>query len=150
MTHPVYGVGDLSESIRKIETDLLDQGIKLFPPTRSGERAQSLWLKIKPRLLRGASADITISALNLDWHREELRRAKSILIDMELIKPRADGCYVLGRLGPYSKIDELLRNEFFFLKLAEAAMLALSALAPKSKTHEGSRPSSASHYLGAE
>ena len=67
---------------------------------------------------------------------------------MELIKPSADGRYVLGRLGPYSKIDELLRNEFFFLKLAEAAMLALSALAPKSKTHEGSRPSSASQSSG--
>ena len=60
---------------------------------------------------------------------------------MELIKPRADGRYVLGELGPFSKIDELIRDQYFFLKLAEAVVLALGALAPKSKTHERHRPS---------
>lgn len=64
MTGALFGAAVSSETIRQIETSLLDQGIKLFPPTGSGERARSLWLQIKPRLLRGAPVDISISALN--------------------------------------------------------------------------------------
>ena len=93
--------------------------------------------------------EITASALKLDWHREELRRAKTILVEMELIKPSADGRYVLGPLGPFSKIDELIRDEYFFLRLAHEAVVALSALTPKSKTQERPCPSSASQRLAA-
>ena len=139
----------IPRSLREIEADLHDQGIKTYPPTLAGERARMLWRLIRPLLLRGAAVEIRASALKLDWHREELRRAKAILIDMELIKPRADGRYVLGQLGPLSRIDELIRDEFFLLKLAEAAVVALSAIMPKSKTHERPRPSSASHNSGA-
>jgi hypothetical protein len=137
-------LSEIGKQTRKIKVDLLDQGIMLFPTTRTGERARSLWLQIKPRLLRGDAVEITTSALKLTCHREELKRARMILLDMGLIKPRDDGRYVLGRLGPFSKIDELLRDEFFFLKLAEAALIALRAIMPKSKTHETPRPSSAS------
>lgn len=83
--------------------------------------------------MRGDAVEITNSALKLNWHREELRRARAVLISMDLLKPRADGRYVLGRLGPFGKIDELIRDEFFFLKLAEEAMIALSAIMGKSK-----------------
>jgi hypothetical protein len=43
--------GLASGEIREIEADLLDRGIKLFPATRTGERARLLWRRIKPRLL---------------------------------------------------------------------------------------------------
>ena len=125
-------LSDMQKRFRKIEADLSDQGIKFYPPTTAGERARTLWQSMKERLLGGAALEITRSALNLDWHPEELRRAKTILIDMELIKPREDGRYVLGRVGPFSKIDELIRDDFFVLRLAEAAIVALSAILPKS------------------
>jgi hypothetical protein len=143
-------LSDMRGEICKIKTDLRDQRIKLYPLTTAGERARTLWRRIKLALLRGAAVELTISALKLDWHREELRRAKSILIDMELIRPRVDGYYLLGRLGPYSKIDEVLRDEFFFLKLAEEVLLALNAIMPKSKTHERPGPPSASQNFGQE
>ena len=137
------------QKIREIEADLHDQGIKLYPPTTAGERARTLWRLIKQRLLRGAAVEITASALKLYWHREELRRARAILIDMELIKPRADGRYVLGRLGPFSRIDELIRDQYLDLKLLEEVVVALDAITGKSKTHERPRPSSASQRSAA-
>ena len=63
-------------TIRKIETDLLDQGVKLFPVNKTGARARELWRRIKPDLLRGRAIEITCSALGLDLHREELKRAR--------------------------------------------------------------------------
>ena len=63
---------------------------------------------------------------------------------MELIKPRADGRYVLGQLGPFSRIDDLIRDQYLDLKLLEDVVLALSAIGGKSKTHERPRPSSTS------
>ncbi len=149
---PEFGLSEMLERHRKIESDLLDQGIKLYPPTTAGERARTLWRHIKGQLLSGAAVEITASALRLDWHREELRRARMILIDMELIKPRADGRYVLGRLGPFSRIDELIRDQYLDLKLMEEVVVALSAItsiATKSKTHERPGPSSASQSPGA-
>ena len=134
---------------REIEADLRDQGIKFYPTTTAGERARTLWRRIKQRLLRGTAAEITISALKLDWHREELRRAKMILIDMELIKPRADGRYMLGQLGPFGRIDDLIRDQYLDLKLLEDIVLALSAIGGKSKTHERPRSSRPSQNSGA-
>jgi hypothetical protein len=125
---------DMQRRFRHIEADLTDQGIKFYPPTTAGERARTLWRHVKQQLLRGAAVEITASALRLDWHREELRRAKSILIEMELIKPRVDGRYVIGRLGPFSKIDELIRDQYLDLKLLEDVVLALAAITGKSKT----------------
>jgi hypothetical protein len=135
---------------RKIEADLTDQGIKFYPPTTAGERARTLWRRIKHPLLRGASVEITVAAVKLEWHREELRRARTILIDMNLIKPRADGRYLLGSLGPFSKFDELIRDEYLDLKLLEDVVLALSAIMGKSKTHEKPPSSSASQIWGGK
>ncbi len=131
---PFAWIADSRDTVREIEADLHDQGIKLYPPTKNGERARSLWRKIKPRLLRGGAVEITTSVLRLKLHREELRRARTILIDMGLIKPRADGRYVLGPLGPHSRIDELIRDQFFDLKLLEGVVVGLSAIMQKSKT----------------
>ena len=147
---PDFGLTEVQARHRKIEADLLDQKIRFYPPTTAGERARTLWRHIKGRLLRGAAVEITASSLKLDWHREELRRARTILISMELIKPRADGRYVLGPLGPFSMIDELIRDQYFDLKLLEDVVVALSAITGKSKTHERPRPSSASQNSGAE
>jgi hypothetical protein len=121
-------ISEMHERHRKIEADLVDQKIKFYPPTAAGERARTLWRRIKRPLVRGASVEITVVALGLDWHREELRRARMILIDMELIKPRADRRYVLGRLGPFSRIDELIREEFFWLKQLEVVVVAIAAI----------------------
>jgi hypothetical protein len=118
---------------RKIEADLVDQEIKFYPPTTAGERARTLWRQIKERLLGGAAVEPTASALKLDWHREELRRARAILIEMGLVRPTADGRYVLGHLGPFSRIDELIRDEFFWLKQLEMVVVATAAIT-KSKT----------------
>ena len=125
---PFAWIADSRDTVREIEADLHDQEIKLYPSTKTGERARSLWRKIKPRLLRGGAVEITTSVLRLKLHREELRRAKAILIDMGLIKPRADGRYVLGPLGPHSRIDELIRDQFFDLKLLEDVVVGLSAI----------------------
>lgn len=144
----VRTLSDIQKWLRNIETDLAEQGIKLYPSTTAGERARTLWRRLKVPLLRGAAVEITISELKLDWHREELRRARAILIDMELIKLRGDSRYVVGRLGPFSKIDELILDEYFFLRLVQAAGVALSALMPKSKTHERRRSSPASQTSG--
>jgi hypothetical protein len=67
----------------------------------------------------------------LEWHREELKRARNVLIEMELIKRRQDGLYVLGR---YDRFDELVRDSVFDLMLVEAVLVGLSAFLPKSKT----------------
>jgi hypothetical protein len=139
----------MQKRFRKIEADLVEQGIKFYPPTTAGERARTLWRLIKERLMHSAAVEITISALKLDWHREELRRARSILIDMELIVRRGDGRYVVGRLGPFNRIDELIRDDYLFLRLAHEAVVALSALMPKSKTHQRRHPASASQTAGA-
>jgi hypothetical protein len=85
------------EKIKQLETDLAEQGVALFPSTAVGQRAHSLWCKIRPHLLRGGSIDVKCSNLKLAWHREELRRARSLLVGLQLIRPRADGLYVLGR-----------------------------------------------------
>jgi hypothetical protein len=127
-------VSQLRKAIGRAEADLLDQGVKLYPRTRTGERARSLWLQIKRRLLRGAAVEITASALGLAWHRQGLKRAREVLVEMGLIKPRADGCYVLGPLGPFSMIDKLIREQFFDLKLLEEVVVALSEITSKSKT----------------
>jgi hypothetical protein len=144
----VCDISEIRDQIRKVEADLRDQGIKTYPAGTSGERARCLWLLIKQPLLRGVAVELNVSALSLDWHREELRRAKAILIDLELIRPSVDGRYLLGRLGPFSKIDELIRDEFFFLKLAEAVVVGLSCMMPKSKTHERPGAASASQNPG--
>lgn len=56
------------------------------------------------------------------------------MTEMELIKPRADGRYGIGPLGPYSRIDELIRQQYADLKLLEAVVVALSPMMQKSKT----------------
>jgi hypothetical protein len=121
---------DLRAKIRELEADLRDRGITLFPNTRAGHRALLLWRKIKQHLFQGGAVQITASVLGLEWHRQELRRARNVLIKMGLIKRRVDGLYTLER---YDRIDELVRDSFLELKALEEVMIALSGL-PKSKT----------------
>jgi hypothetical protein len=52
-----------------------------------------------------------------------------VLVEMNLIKPRADGRYGLGSFGPCGRIDELIREQFFDLKLLEGVVVALRAIA---------------------
>jgi hypothetical protein len=122
---------DLRYKIRELEADLHQQGVKLFPNTRAGHDAQVLWRKIKQHLFRGGAVQITASSLKLTLHREELRRARNVLVDMELIKRRPDGLYVLGR---YDWLDEEVRDRFSELKVLEEVMVAFASLMPKSKT----------------
>jgi hypothetical protein len=120
------------DKIRHLEADLVDQGVTLFPNTRAGQHAQLLWRKIKQHLLRGGAVQITTSVLGLAWHREELKRAKQVLVEMGLIRRRTDGFYVLGR---YDWLDEEVRDRFLELKVLEEVMVALSSVMTKSKTH---------------
>jgi hypothetical protein len=130
---PPAWMADSRSKIREIEANLTDQGIKLFPATKTGERAQLLWLRLKPQLLRGDAVETTVSALHLDLHREELKRARVVLVEMGLIKPRVDGRYVLGSLGPCGRIDELIRDEFLNLKLLESLVILLASIGERPK-----------------
>ena len=51
--------------------------------------------------------------------------------DMELVKRRIDGLYVLER---YDWLDEEVRDRFLELKALEQLMVTLGSLMPKSKT----------------
>jgi hypothetical protein len=113
------------DRIREVEADLHDQGVKLFANTRAGHHAQLLWRKVKQHLFRGGAVQITTSSLKLGLHREELRRARNVLVDMELIKRRPDGLYVLGR---YDWLDEEVRDRFSELKVVEEVLVALSGI----------------------
>jgi hypothetical protein len=122
---------ELQESIRRIEADLVEQGVWLFPYSESGRRAYRLWHQIKQHLFRGGAVHITTSVLGLSWHREELKRARNVLIEMQLIKRRPDGLYVLGK---YDWLDEELRERFSELRVVEEVMITLSGLMNKVKT----------------
>jgi predicted nuclease with RNAse H fold len=123
------------EKVRQLEADLLDQGIKLFPKTKAGVRAHALWRKIRLHLIRGGSVEITPSALSVSWHTQELKRARDVLVELELIRPRSDGHFVLER---YDRLDELVRERFMDLKLLESVLVALSGVVQKSKTQKKS------------
>ena len=123
-------VADTRDKIRHLEANLHEQGVKLFPNTRAGHHADLLWRKIKQHLFRRGAVQITTSALGLSWHREELRRARAVLIEMELIPQRADGLYLLGR---YDRIDELVRDSFLDLKAVEEVLVALSGVVSQVK-----------------
>src|ERR1043165_7282331 len=88
-------IAETRDKIRTVEADLRDQGLKLFPNTRAGHHAQLLWRMIKQHLFRGGAVQISGSVLTLDCHREELRRARQVLVEIELIRRRPDGLYVL-------------------------------------------------------
>jgi hypothetical protein len=51
-------------------------------------------------------------------------------IEMELIRQRADGLYLLGR---YDRIDELVRDSFLDLKAVEEVLVALSGVVSQVK-----------------
>jgi hypothetical protein len=121
--------------MKKIEDDLRDQGVSLFPPSMDGARATYLWHRVKVPLVRGNAIEITKSALRLDWHREQLRRAKATLLRMGLIKPTRDGRFVCGTRGPLAETDDDIREQFFCMRLLQEAAKALGELFAMSKTH---------------
>jgi hypothetical protein len=123
------------EKIKQLEADLADQGLKLFPNTRAGQRAHLLWCRIREPLIRGVGVQITASTLRLRWHRQELKRARDVLVEMRLIRTRADGLYVLGTYDP---VDELAREASLDLRLMEGVLGALGGLMGKSKTQKRS------------
>lgn len=100
---------ELCKQIRELEANLREQGITLFPLSRDGHRAHLLWQKINQHLFRGGAVQITAGVLNLAWHRQQLKRARQVLVEMELIKRRSDGLYVLGC---YDSLDEEVRQRF--------------------------------------
>jgi hypothetical protein len=132
---------DLRGQVKQVEADLADQGIKLFPNTKVGQRAYSLWLKIRTQLVRGGAVQITPSALGLNWQRQEMNPPRHELVEMALIRRRADGLYVIG---PHDPLDEPVRDRFAELKALEQVMVGLSGLMPKSKTQNRKTDSRAS------
>jgi hypothetical protein len=126
---------DLRGQVKQVEADLAGQGVALFPATRNGARARRLWDRIRSQLLRGAAIQITPSVLDLNWHRQELKRAREVLVGMGLIRPRSDGLYVLGQHDP---LDEIAREQFLDLKLLEGVLVGLSGLMGKSNTRKSS------------
>jgi hypothetical protein len=129
-------VADTRDNIRNLEANLLDQGVKLFPSGRSGQHAELLWHKIKRHLFTGGALQIRAGVLKLDWHREELRRARKILVEMGLIQVMPGGLY---KLKNYDWLDEELRERFSELKMVEEVLVALSSIGTKSKTHMSRR-----------
>jgi len=125
------------EAVKQVEADLLDEGIGLFPNTQGGVHAHLLWHRISEPLFRGAGVQIAISVLGLGWHRQELKRARDILVKMELIRPRPDGLHELGR---YDSLDEEVRERFVELRAIEKVMTSFGDIMRKSKTHRKPRP----------
>ena len=114
----------------------MNQGIKLSPNTQGGKHAHLLWRRIREPLFRGAGVQIAISVLGLGWHRQDLKRARDILVEMELIRPRPDGLYVLGR---YDHLDEEIRERFVELRAIEKVMVSFDGIMRKSKTRRRPR-----------
>jgi hypothetical protein len=129
-SQPDLCLSDLRERIGQIEADLHDQGVKLFPDTRAGQHAQHVWLRTRKHLVRGGAVQMTASVLKVGWHREELRRARNVLVEMDLIRRRIDGLYALGR---YDWLDEEVRDRFSELKVVEEVLVALSSLVSQVK-----------------
>jgi len=119
-----------SRNIRQAEADLLREGVKPFPITQPGLDAYKLWHLIKPRLLRGLSLELTPTNLRVDWHRQKLKRARDVLVDLELIRPTQNGSYVLGR---YSRLDDLTREGLLDVHIVREVHLILGTLLKKSK-----------------
>ena len=118
-------------TIQRVEADLLEEGVKPFPISQAGLSAYHLWNFIKQRLFRGVSLELTPTELKLAWHRQQLKRARGVLLDMGLIRQTEDDRYVLDR---YSFMDDLTREELLNVHLMREANLILGRLMPKSKT----------------
>jgi hypothetical protein len=129
-------VREVRNNIREVRGDLTNHGLKLFPATQAGLHAHLLWCHIRQRLFLGGTIGITLSALQLRWHRQELKRARDILVEMELIRPRPDGLYVLGR---YARLDDEVRERFVELRAIEKVMVSFDGIMGKSKTHRRPR-----------
>jgi hypothetical protein len=114
----------MREGLKRLEVDLADQGVALFASTAVGHRAYVLWRRLRQHLLHGGSVQITPSALGLTWHRQELKRARDVLVEMGL--------------GRYDPLDELARERFLEVKLVEGVLAALGGLMGKSNTRKWS------------
>jgi hypothetical protein len=129
-------MAEIRDDVRRVEDHLISEGISVFPATASGDRARLLLLKIKPRLHRGAAVELTNSALKFGWHREQLRRARTVLVGMGLIKPALDGRFVCASPSPLARIDDLIREDFFNLRMLLEVAEAVSLITGKSKTQQ--------------
>jgi len=124
---------EIWESMVRIEADLLSDGLKPFPINQAGLDAYYLWRLMRRRLLRGTCLEVTSAELKLNWHRQRLKRARDTLVEMQLIRRGVDGRY---RLGRYSAIDEIVREQMLDFYVLEEVVLVLGTLMPKSKTRE--------------
>jgi hypothetical protein len=70
------------EKTRQFEAELLQDGVKPYPISQSGLDAYNLWKLIKSRLFRGLSLELSPTELKLSWHRQRLKRARCVLMDM--------------------------------------------------------------------
>lgn len=114
--------------MQRVEADLLREGVKPFPVNQAGLDAYNLWHLIKKRLFCGTSLELTPAELRLAWHRQRLRRARGVLLEMELIRRTESGHYVLGR---YCRMDDLTREELLNLHLMREVNLILGSLMPR-------------------
>jgi hypothetical protein len=89
---------------------------------------------IKPRLRRGAAVELTSSALKLGWHREHLRRARTILVRMGLIKSTPDGRFVCICTGLLAEMDEEIREQIYCMRLLRDAAAVYAEFITMSKT----------------
>jgi len=119
-----------SKSIQQAEADLLREGVKPFPITQPGLDAYKLWHLIKQRLLRGLSLELTPTKLRLDWHRQKLKRARDVLVDLELIRQTQNGRYVLGR---YNRLDDIMREDLLSVHAAREVWLMMGRLIQSQK-----------------
>ena len=86
--------------------------VGLFPRGKVGHHALILWNQIRGPLLRGDTIQISVKVLGLKMHRQQLKRARDAMIEIDLIRPTGKDHY---RLGRYDACEELVRQEFQFL-----------------------------------
>ena len=103
-----------------------DLEVRLFPRGKVGSHALAIWKRISVPLIRGECIKITIKALNLDMHRQELKRARDAMLAIKLIQPAGGSSQY--ELGEYDELEQMIREEMHFLYGVEELCRLLGAL----------------------
>ena len=107
-----------------------DLRVRLYPRGKVGDHALALWKIISEPLLRGECIEITVKALGLDMHRQELKRARDAMLATQLIQPAGESSqYELGEYDPY---EQLFREEMHFLYGVEELCRIIGTFASRS------------------
>jgi len=105
---------DKPKNAEEMATHLVnDLEVRLFPKGRVGDHALAIWKRIRQRLLKGETVEITVKALDLHMHRQELKRARDAILAIKLIQPAGESSHY--ELGEYDELEQMIREEMHLL-----------------------------------